>query len=161
MPTVRSCSDAVLSYSSTSAGKRARISSISAADTSGTVGRQIDRDAARHDAVHHQPMTEAGGGAAQHAFAQHAAMRQHDAERRIVADRAEVAEVIGDPLQLRHHAAQPDGARRRFDAEGALHGAREGEGIGNRAVARGAAGEPRGAWSSVAPRIRWSMPLCT
>ena len=47
------------------------------------------------------------GGAAQHALAQHAAMRQHDAERCIVADRAEIAEVVGDPLQLRHHAAQP------------------------------------------------------
>ena len=113
------------------------------ADPGGAVGRQIDRDAAGYDAVHHQAMAEAGGGTAQHALAQDAAMRQHDAERGIVADRAEVAEVIGDPFQFRHHAAQPDRARRRLDAECRFHGARERQCIGDGAVPRRAARETR------------------
>ena len=114
------------------------------ADRAGCVGGKLDRDAAGHDAVHHQPVAEAGGGTAQHALAQHAAMGQHDAERGVVADRPEIAEVVGNPLEFRQHAAQPHGARRRLDAQRRFHRARERQAIGNRAVARRAAGEARG-----------------
>ena len=72
------------------------------------VGGEIARDAARHDAVHHQPVAEAGVGRAQHALAQDAALRVHDGKRRVVADGADVAEMIGEPFQLRHQRAQLD-----------------------------------------------------
>ena len=42
---------------------------------------------------------------------------------RIVADGADVAEMIGDPLQFRHHAAQHGGARRNVNRERRLDGA--------------------------------------
>ena len=78
----------------------------------------------------------------------------------IVADGADVAEVIGEALQLGHQRAQPDRARRRLDAERRLDGAGEGERIGDGAVAGDAAGE-------LAPPARAraghqaSMPLWT
>ncbi len=77
------------------------------------------------------------------AFTQHRAMRQNDGERRIVADRAEIAEVIGDPFHLRHQRAQPDGARRRREIQRRLHRAGEAEAQRHRAVAGHPAGEPR------------------
>ena len=78
-------------------------------------GVEVGGDAARHDPVHHQPVAEAGVGGAQHALAQHAAMRVHEREGGVVADGADIAEMIGQPLQLGHQRAQPDGARRRLD----------------------------------------------
>ncbi len=51
-------------------------------------------------------MTEGGVCRAQNALAQHAAMGMHQREGGIVADGAEIAEVIGNPLQLGHQAAQ-------------------------------------------------------
>ena len=74
----------------------------------GAVGAEIGRDAARHDAVHHQPMAEAGVRGAQHALAQDAAMRMHEREGGVVADGADVAEMIGEPLELGHQRAQID-----------------------------------------------------
>ena len=70
-------------------------------------------------------------------------MGVHQREGGVVADRADVAEVIGEALELGHQRAQPDRARRRLDAERRLDGAGEGERIGDRAVAGDAAGEPR------------------
>ncbi len=37
-------------------------------------------------------------------------------ESRVIADRPDVAQVVGDALELRHHAAQHGGARRSADA---------------------------------------------
>ena len=62
------------------------------------------RDAAGHDAIHHQPVAEARRRRAQHLLAQHAAVRVHEREGGVVADRADVAEVVGEPLELGHRA---------------------------------------------------------
>ena len=106
--------------------------------------RQVARDAAGHDRVHHQPMAEARRRGAQHALAQHRAMRLHQREGGVVADGADIAEMVGDPLQLRHQRAQPHGARRRLGRRRRLGGAREGERVGHRAVAADPPGQPRG-----------------
>ena len=108
------------------------------------VGRQVDRKPAGHHRVHHQPMAEAGGGGAQHALAQHRAMRQHQGEGGIVADGADIAEVVGEPFQFREQRAQPHRARRGFGAERGLGRARESERVGHRAVAADAAGDAGG-----------------
>ena len=96
-----------------------RISPTSAPKDRRSALAHIGGDAAGDDAVHHQPVAEAGVGGAQHALAQDAAMRMDQREGGVVADGADVAEVVGEPLQLGHEGAQPDGARRRLDAEGA------------------------------------------
>src|SRR5579871_1590803 len=48
-------------------------------------------------------------------------------KRRIVADGADIAEVIGDAFEFGHDAAQDGGARRRFNAERCLNCERERE----------------------------------
>src|SRR5260221_2009353 len=85
-------------------------------------------------------MAEAMPRRAQHPLAQDAAMGLHEGEGGVVADGADIAEVIGDALELRHHRAQPDGAAWYGEIERGLDGAREGERMGDRAVAR----DPRG-----------------
>ena len=117
--TVRSCSEASSSYS--------RISAASGCahlvdQRRGCARHRRPSGRLRRRRARCGPSSADGrstGGRAQHVFAQHRAMRQHDAERGIVADRAEVAEVVGQPFQFRHHAAQPHGARRRFDPSAA------------------------------------------
>ena len=75
---------------------------------------KIDRDATGHDAV-----ASSGDGRSsrpRRAARVRAARRNApciSAKRGVVADRADIAEVIGEPLHLRHQRAQPDGARRR------------------------------------------------
>ena len=66
----------------------------------------MSSDAARHDAVHHQAMAEGAVGRRQHALAEDAAMGVDEREGGVVADRADVAEMIGDALELGHDAAQ-------------------------------------------------------
>ena len=158
MPTVRSCNDGGAVVQFHQRGIAARRSSTSVA--TGSLPRaQIGRDAARNDAVHHQPMAETHRRRAQHALAQHGAMRQHDAERGIVADRAEIAEVVGDPLQLRHHrrAATPRAAAARCPAPPPPRAANA-KRIGDGAVARDAPGQPRSARPSVAPASAHRCP---
>ena len=101
-------------------------------------------DAAGHDAIHHEAMAKTPSGAAQHTLTQHAAMRQHDAERRVVADRAEIAEVVGNTLQFGHQGAQPNSAWWRLDAECGFHRASEGVRVGDRAVAGSTTGKACG-----------------
>jgi hypothetical protein len=60
----------------------------------------------------------------------------HHREGGVVADRANIAEVISEAFEFGHQGAQPNGARRNLDVERRLDGAGEGEGIGDRAVAR-------------------------
>ena len=74
----------------------------------------------------------------------------HERERCVVADGADVAEMVGQPLQLRHQRAQIGRARRHFDLQGGFGGQREGIGIGDRAVAGAAAGKLGGAFEGSA-----------
>ncbi len=97
----------------------------------GAAGSQVGGDAARHDPVHHQPMAETGGGRAQNLFAQNAALGMHERKRRIVADRADVAEMVRQPFQLRHQRSQIARARRRFDIQRRLDGVRKGDPVGD------------------------------
>ncbi len=80
-------------------------------------------------------MAEADVRGAQHPLAQGAAVGEHQREGRVVADRADVAEVIGDALQLGHHGPQPDRTRRNVDAECGLHGSCKGNRVCHCAVA--------------------------
>ena len=123
--------------------------------------RQVARDAAGHDAVHHQAVAEAGVGGAQHVLAQDAAVGVHEREGGVVADGADVAEVVGEALELGHQRAQPDRARRRLEAERRLDRAGEGDGVGDGAVARDAAGELRRFVQRRRRASGRSMPLCT
>ena len=87
-------------------------------------------------------------------------MRMHDGERCIVANGANVAQVIGQPLELRHQRAQITRPRRHIDAERGLDRMRKRD-----AVATVLSPEVRGASfaarAMVAPFISDSMPLCT
>src|SRR5215207_1846975 len=102
---------------------------------------EIGSDTARDDAIAHEPVAEAAIGGAQHALAQHAAMGVHERESGVIADRANVAEMIRQPLELRHEGAQPHGAGRRLCPAGGFGGADKSIGISNRGVARGASCE--------------------
>ena len=77
-------------------------------------------------------MAEGDLGGAQRPLAQDAAMGEHEREGGVVADRADVAEVVGETFELGHHAAQGVRARRRLESERGLDGAGEGEGVGDR-----------------------------
>ena len=107
--------------------------------------RQIGGHAAGHDAIAHQPVAETRIGGAQHALAQHAAMGVHERERRVVADRADVAHMVREPFELGHERAQPLCARRDIAAECRLRRPRKGDRIGDRAVAGDPPGELGGA----------------
>ncbi len=61
----------------------------------------------------------------------------------VVADRADVADVMRQTLQLGHDAAQQHRARRRRPAERGLDSAGESPGVGHRAIARDAPDDPR------------------
>ena len=87
-------------------------------------------------------------------------MRMHERERGIVADGADIAEMVGQPFELRHQRAQTMRARRRLDTERRLDGMSERDGVGDRAVAGDAPGELRRARDR-APVISDSTPLCT
>ena len=95
--------------------------------------------------IPHQSMAESGVGCAQDALAQYAAMRVHQGERGVVADRADVAEMVGEPLEFRQQRAQPDCAVRHDKLQRRLGGLRKRIGIGDGAVARYASGELDGA----------------
>ena len=64
-------------------------------------------------------------------------------KRGVVADGADVAEMIGQALELGHQRAQIDRARRDLHLQRGFRGLREGKGIGHRAVAGGAPGQLR------------------
>ena len=80
-------------------------------------------------------MAERPAGNGEHPLAQNAAMGVVERERRVVADRADVAEVIGDALELGHHPAQHRSTRRHRDVERRLDRAREGEAVGDGGIA--------------------------
>jgi len=62
-------------------------------------------------------------------------MGEHDGKPGVVADGADIAEVIGEALELRHQSAQPNCARRNFNPERDFNGTGEGKAIGGRTVA--------------------------
>ena len=80
------------------------------------VSLQIAFYSSRHDAIHHQPMTEAPVCDTKHLFAEVTALRVHHREGRVVAYGTNVAEMIGKPFQFRHERSQPHGAWRNVDA---------------------------------------------
>jgi hypothetical protein len=63
-----------------------------------------------------------------------AAFVPHERKSGIIADRADIAEMVGETLELGHERTQPVRARRRLDAERGLGGAGERQSIGDRAV---------------------------
>jgi hypothetical protein len=71
-------------------------------------------------------MSEADIGRAEHAFSQDGAMRLHQRERSVIADRPDIAEMIGETLELSHERTHPLCAGRRLDAEGCFNGASKG-----------------------------------
>ena len=101
----------------------------------------VAADAAGHDDVAHQAMAEGGACCAQHALAQHAAMRVHQCEGGIVADGADVAEMVGEPLEFCQQRAQKHGAIRHGKIQSDFGRARKRVGVSYGAVARRAAGE--------------------
>jgi hypothetical protein len=62
-------------------------------------------------------------------------MGVHQRKGGVVANGADVAEMIGEALELGHQAAKPMCAGRRLDPERGLDGAREGDAVGDRGVA--------------------------
>src|SRR5215470_4093402 len=65
-------------------------------------------------------------------------MGMHERERCVVADSTDVTEMIGEPFQLGHQSPQILRARRRFNFECRFDCMREGDAVGNGAVARSA-----------------------
>ncbi len=72
-------------------------------------------------------------------------MRQHHAERGIVADCAEITDMVSDALKFRHNRAQPDRPGRRLQSQCALHRSGEGQRVRDRTVTRHPPGQPSGA----------------
>ena len=81
---------------------------------------------------------------AQHVFAQARELREAERESAVVADRAEIAQMVREALALEAQRAQPRCARGRHGAREAFDGLRIRPRIGDRAVARHAPGEPSG-----------------
>ena len=71
-------------------------------------------------------------------------MGEHEGKAGVIADGADIAEMVGKPLELGHQGAQPNRARRNFDFQRRFNSAGEGKGIGGRAVAGCPRREPRG-----------------
>ena len=87
-------------------------------------------------------MAEAGVRGAQRVLAQDAALRMHERERRVVADGADIAEMVGKPFKLGHECAQMQRARRNLHIPCGFNRMRKGQRISDGAVARRAAGKP-------------------
>ena len=93
-------------------GSRARARALARA-----APRRAGVDVARDAAGHHEVHRAAGGRTrrvgAQHVLLQPRELREAEGEAAVVAEVAEVAQVVGDPLALQRQRAQPRGARRR------------------------------------------------
>ena len=77
------------------------------ADRGRGLGREVARDAARHDVVHREPVAEQREVRAQHVLLQARELREAEREAAVVAEIAEVAQVVGDALALERERAQP------------------------------------------------------
>ena len=80
------------------------------------------------------------GVQAQHVFLQARELRQAEGEASIVAEIAEIAEMIGDALALEAERAQPNCARRNAQRQDALDRLCVRPCVGDRAIARYPAG---------------------
>ena len=140
---MRSCSDGVVVVELHDLGERRLDLLDHLLEKARGAGRCV-LGAARHDTVHHQAVVEGAVGRGQHPLAEHAAMRVDQRERRVVADRADVAQMIGHALELGHDAAQDLGARRRIDLERLLDRARIGKAVGHGGVAGDAGDDAAG-----------------
>jgi hypothetical protein len=89
-------------------------------------------------------MAEAGVGHGQRILALQGAAGMDGEHAGVVADRADVVDVVRQTLQFGHDATQQHRARRRRPAERGLDGAGESPGVGHRAVARDAPDDSRG-----------------
>ena len=100
-------------------------------------------------------------GGAQQLLLEAGELRQAEGEARVVAERTEVAEVIGDALELERERAQPGRARRRFVPGESLErlAVRPGERDGR--IARDPRGQPVAFERAASDSKRRSMPLCT
>ena len=90
-------------------------------------------------------MAETQARGSKNPFAENAGVRVHQAKGGVVADRADVADVIGEALKLGHQSPQVNGAARNLDFERGFNGVGESEGVGDGAVAGNPARETRGA----------------
>ncbi|MCY1363260.1 hypothetical protein D9M69_500150 [compost metagenome] len=72
--------------------------------------RQVCRDTARHDGIHHEAVPEGLERQALPVLAQAGELRQPESQCRVVAQRAEVAQVVGHPFPFQHKCTQPLGA---------------------------------------------------
>ena len=113
------------------------------ADRLDAVTIDIAGHAAGLDAVAHQAVAEDFLRGTQHLLAQHGAMGQHQRKGSIVADRAEISEMIGETLQLRHQRADIGRAWWNFQSERGFRRSCESQPVRDRAVARGARRELR------------------
>src|SRR5689334_2699883 len=77
----------------------------------------------------------------QRALTEDAGLRMHERERSVVADGADVTEMIGDAFKLRHERAQIDRPRRRLEFQRGLGRPRKSVGIRDRAIPGRAARE--------------------
>ncbi len=107
---------------------------------------EVAGHATGHDDIAHQAMTERGVRGAQHGLAQHAAMRMHQREGGVVADGADIAEVIGKPLEFGEQRTEPDRAIGHDEFQCGFGGLRKCVSIGDGAVARHPSGELDGSF---------------
>jgi hypothetical protein len=70
-------------------------------DAHASSGRKVVGDSARADIVHREPMAEQREVRAQHVFLEAGELREPEREAAVVAEIAEIAQVIGDALALR------------------------------------------------------------
>ena len=101
----------------------------------------IARGTARDHAVHHQPVAEDLLRPTQPVLAQARELRQAERQRGVVAERTEVAEVVGDAFSFQQQRPQPAGARRDRAPRGCFQRHAVGPRVGNRRIARYAPGE--------------------
>ena len=104
-------------------------------------------------------MAERRAAGPQHCLAQARAVGVHEGKGGVVAHRADVSQVIGQPLEFAHHRPQPVRPGRGLKTEGGLGGAREGDLVGDRAVAAGASGERRGVVEARSRHPRFESPV--
>src|SRR3989454_10783766 len=93
--------------------------------------------------VHQVAMAEQRGIQAQQVFLEAPELEKPERQRDVVAEVAEVAQVIGNALELQQNAAQCRRARRKLSASRALDRHRPRPGVGDRRVPADAPGEAR------------------
>src|SRR5262249_49856168 len=103
---------------------------------------EVARDAAGQYDGHEHAMSERAGVRAQHGLFEARDVRQSEGKAAVVAEIAQVAEMIGDALALEAERAEDDRARWHGELRDRFGGLRIGPGVRHRAIARDPAGEP-------------------